>query len=79
MTWHFVECDFVTPNAAIPVCAELTPQNRHRDLRGLLAAAELPGANGRRRGLLVLTLNQRDALDENGQSIAVLPAWEWMD
>lgn len=76
---HQWECDFVTPEAAIQVCAELTPQNRGRELRGLLAAADLPGATGRQRELLVLTLNQRDALKEDGKSIAVLPAWDWLD
>jgi hypothetical protein len=50
-----------------------------RELRGLLAAADLPGGRGRRRQLLVLTLNQRDALKENGHSITVVPAWEWLD
>lgn len=76
---HQWECDFVTPDAVIQVCAELTPQNRVRELRGLLAAASLPGASGRKRELLVLTLNQRDSLKEDGRSIAVLPAWEWLD
>lgn len=76
---HQWECDFVTPELAIQVCAELTPQNRDRELRGLLAAADLPGASGRRRELLVLTLNQRQTLKEGGRSIAVLPAWEWLD
>ncbi len=76
---HQWECDFITPEVAIQVCAELTPQNRERELRGLLAAAGLPGARGRKRELLVLTLNQRDALKEDGRSVAVLPAWEWLD
>lgn len=76
---HLWECDFITPGAAIQVCAELTPQNRSRELRGLLAAASLPGASGRKRELLVLTLNQRDSLREDGRRIAVLPAWEWLD
>lgn len=76
---HQWECDFVTPAAAIQVCAELTPHNRGRELRGLVAAAGLPGASGRKRELLVLTLNQRDAFKEDGESVAVLPAWEWLD
>ncbi len=76
---HQWECDFVTPDAAIQVCAELTPQNRARELRGLLSAAVLPGASGRKRERLVLTLNQRDAFKEEGQNITVLPAWEWLD
>jgi hypothetical protein len=45
----------------------------------LVAAAGLPGASGRKRELLVLTLNQRDALKEDGWSVSVLPAWEWLD
>ena len=53
--------------------------NRARELRGLLAAAKLPGASGRKRQLLVLTLNQRDALKEDAQGITVLPTWEWLD
>lgn len=76
---HQWECDFVTPEAAIQVCAELTPQNRDRELRGLLAAGALPGASGRKRELLVLTLDQRDALKEAGRSVRVQPAWEWLD
>jgi predicted AAA+ superfamily ATPase len=76
---HQWECDFVTPDLAIQVCAELTPQNRARELRGLLAAAGLPGAGGRRRELLVLTMDQRDTLKEDGRSVAVRPAWEWLD
>jgi len=76
---HQWECDFVTPETAIQVCAELTPHNRARELRGLLAAASLPGVSGRNRELLVLTLNQRDSLKEAGRSIAVLPVWEWLD
>jgi predicted AAA+ superfamily ATPase len=76
---HQWECDFVTPEAAIQVCAELTPSNRARELRGLLAAADLPGAATRTRHLLVLTLNQRDTFKENGRSVKVVPAWEWLD
>jgi len=76
---HQWECDFVTPETAIQVCAELTPQNRARELRGLLAAAELPGARGRARELIVLTLNQRDSLKEDGRRVTVRPAWDWLD
>jgi hypothetical protein len=76
---HRWECDFVTPDLALQVCAELTPQNRDREIRGLLAAADLPGAKARRRELLILTLNQRDALQEEDRSLKVLPAWEWLD
>ena len=76
---HRWECDFVTPAMAIQVCTELTPENRTRELRGLLAAGKLPGAAGRRRDLLVLTLDQQDSLMEGGQSVSVSPAWRWLD
>jgi predicted AAA+ superfamily ATPase len=76
---HQWECDFVTPDAAIQICAELTPQNQAREVRGLLASGALPGASGRERELVVLTLNQRDALRVDSRRVAVLPAWEWLD
>jgi uncharacterized protein len=68
------ECDFVTPDAAIQVCLELTPANRERELRGVVEGARLPG----KRRALVLTLNQTDRLREEGVPIAVTPAWRWM-
>ncbi len=74
------ECDFVTPSLAIQCCARLTPENRARELRGLLQAAPLPGGiKGQPRELLVLTLNQEDQLEEQGLTIRVLPAWKWLD
>jgi predicted AAA+ superfamily ATPase len=76
---HQWECDFVTPETALQICAELTPENRARELRGLLAAGTLPGATARKRELFVLTLNQRDSLKEVGQTVVVCPAWEWLD
>ncbi len=75
---HLWECDFVPPDHAVQVCADLTPANRGRELRGLIAAAKLPGARSNRH-LLVLTLNQRDKLREEGHDITVLPAWDWLD
>jgi len=68
------ECDFVTPDAAIQVCMELTPANRNRELRGAVEGARL---RGRRRGLIV-TLDQADRLVEDGVAIDVVPAWRWM-
>jgi uncharacterized protein len=68
------ECDFVTPEAAIQVCAELTPANRDRELRGVVEGSRL---RGRRRGL-VITLGQTDRLVEAGVTIDVVPAWRWM-
>ncbi|MBI2840790.1 MAG: ATP-binding protein [Acidobacteria bacterium] len=76
---HLWECDFVTPELAIQVCAQLTPANRAREMRGLIAAASIPGRGARRRTLLLLTLDQRDAIKEDGYDVAVTPAWEWLD
>ncbi len=68
------ECDFITPDAAIQVCAELTSINRRRELRGVVEGTRL---RGRRRGL-VITLDQSDRLVEDGVAIDVVPAWRWM-
>ena len=69
------ECDFITDDYAIQVCANLTPFNRERELEGVRQGCALPG---KRRGLIV-TLDQRDALSVDGVSIEVVPAWEWLD
>ena len=69
------ECDFVTDELAIQVCASLTPFNRDRELEGLRRACALPG---KRRGLVV-TLDQRDALTVDGAKVEVVPAWAWLD
>lgn len=77
---HEWECDFVTPESAIQCCAHLTPENRQRELRGLIQAATLSGsAKNRPRELLVITLDQEDALAEQGHQIRVIPAWKWLD
>jgi predicted AAA+ superfamily ATPase len=79
MAPHAWECDFVTTERAIQCCARLTPENRMRELRGLVAAAGLPGGPRRGRELFVITLNQEDALTEEGFAIRVIPAWKWLD
>lgn len=77
---HEWECDFVTASQAIQCCARLTPENRHRELRGLIEAAKLPAAQqGKGRELLVITLDQEDALTVQGLKIHVIPAWKWLD
>ncbi len=68
------ECDFVTEHEAIQVCAELTPYNREREVRGLVRACALPG----KRRALLLTMNQRDSFTVEGLKIEVKPAWEWL-
>ena len=77
---HEWECDFVTASQAIQCCARLTPENRQRELCGLIEAAKLPGGQqGKGRALLVITLDQEDALTEQGLKIRVIPAWKWLD
>lgn len=77
---HQWECDFVTPTQAIQVCSRLTPENRGRELKGLLAAAALPGASGGPpRELLLVTHDQNDRLIEQECVINVIPAWQWLD
>lgn len=68
------ECDFLTKSTAIQVCAELTAENRDREIRGVLQAAALPG----RRRPLILTIDQRDRIETEEGPIDVRPAWEWM-
>ena len=68
------ECDFITPDAAIQVCLELTPANRARELRGVIEGTRPRG----KRQALVVTLDQTDHLREDGVKIEVVPAWRWM-
>ncbi|MEK7476592.1 MAG: ATP-binding protein [Candidatus Coatesbacteria bacterium] len=70
------ECDFVTGNDAIQVCAELTEGNKARELAGLIRGAALPGA--RRRQSLVITIRQSDHLRIDGLPVTVIPAWKWL-
>ena len=60
----------VTDAEAVQVCAELTPFNRDREVRGVLRAAALPG---RKRHARILTLGQQDRLDVDGTTIDVQP------
>ena len=68
------ECDFLTRSEAIQVCAELTAENRDREIRGVLQAAALRG----KRRPLVLTLDQRDRIETPAGAVEVQPAWEWL-
>jgi len=68
------ECDFVTSDAAIQVCYELTPANRQRELRGVIEGVKLGG----QRRAIVVTFNQSDHLREEDVEIEVVPAWRWL-
>jgi predicted AAA+ superfamily ATPase len=69
------ECDFVTGDLAVQVCAELTPTNRARELEGLRRACALPG----KRKAVIVTHDQRDELTVDGLKVGVVPAWECLD
>ena len=72
-TW---ECDFVTEDAIIQVCAELTRTNMARELAGIGHATALPGS--RKRRALIVTLRQSDRLAVDGHPVEVVPAWKWL-
>ncbi|MEX1117811.1 MAG: ATP-binding protein [Terrimicrobiaceae bacterium] len=77
---HLWECDFLTHDHAIQCCARLTPENRTRELRGLVEAIKLPSQKkAKGRELLILTLDQEDSLTEQDLTIKVIPAWKWLD
>jgi predicted dinucleotide-utilizing enzyme len=76
---RFSECDFVFADAsgafsAVQVCYELAPENRERELAGLLGALRQFGL---REGTIV-TLRQSDFAREDGRAIRVVPAHEWL-
>lgn len=74
------ECDFVTPTQAIQCCARLTPENRHREMRGLLEAGKLKGSiKNQPRELVIITLDQEDRLIEQGKPVSIIPGWKWLD
>ena len=68
------ECDFIAGDTAFQVCWQLTEENMAREIQGLLEA----GARARVERLVILTLNQKQILPQNGNVIEVLPAWEWL-
>lgn len=70
------ECDFVYENTALQVCLELTSENRERETRGLLEA--IRRSNGRLSEAIILTRDQDDRLEVDGQRIRILPAWKWL-
>lgn len=73
------ECDFVAFNnartpVAIQVCYALDSMNKERELDGLLEAVDFFHLDG---GLIV-TFNQEDTMTMNGKTIAIVPAWKWL-
>jgi predicted AAA+ superfamily ATPase len=73
------ECDFVVMNnekivQVAQVCYELLPENREREIRGLVEAMDFFKTNN---GLIV-SFNQHDIFVHNGKQIRVLPAYEFL-
>ena len=71
------ECDFVTEGdgrrQTVQVCYELTPENRDRELDGLVLAAERLGLQHG----LILTHHQDDRMTRDGVSVDVRSVWKW--
>ena len=57
------------------VCLELAPENRGRELAGLLGALRQFGL---REGTIVTLRRQGDFAREDGRAIRVVPAHEWL-
>ena len=73
------ECDFIVydygrEQASYQVCVELTPENRQREFRGLLAGCREIKINSG----TILTWNQEEQLEQNGTQISVIPVWKWL-
>ena len=72
------ECDFVvvekgTPSQLLQVCAELNPDNLHRETTGIEEAMRTFSIH---KGLII-TENQTDTIQTDTGTIEVLPFWKW--
>jgi len=73
------ECDFVVRDkqkefSAIQVCADLTEENKSREINGLLEAMQyLKLTTG-----TILTLQQEDTFQVENKTITILPVWKWL-
>lgn len=70
------ECDFVVQRNGnvgelIQVCWELTPENRDREIKGIIAAAEATGCGK----CSIITWEQEETILQGSLSISVVPAW----
>ncbi len=73
------ECDFIMAEneavtGALQVCLKLTPENKDREVRGLIAALK---AFGLSRGIIV-TKDGEEEIRESSYEISVMPYWKWM-
>jgi len=68
------ECAFVARDTVWQVCWRLTEENSAREIRGLLEA----GKQSRAKRMVILTRDQKQTLRQNGETIKIIPAWEWL-
>ncbi len=71
------ECDFIvlkngSAEELIQACWELAPENKEREIGGLLEAAEATGC----KNCKIITFDQDISLKENGININVCPIWK---
>ncbi len=70
------ECDFVVLRGGnvgelVQVCWELTPENRDREIGGLVSAAKVTGCGKCR----IITWEQEETILQDGLSISAVPVW----
>lgn len=73
------ECDFiVTENEAvvraIQVSYKLSPQNREREIRGIISALKAFGLNEG----IIITNDDEEEIRESSHRISIIPFWKWM-
>lgn len=73
------ECDFLVKDKlniseAIQVCYEINPDNKEREIEGLLEAMEKHNLKSG----LILTFNQEDKLKFNEKTMTITPIWKWI-
>jgi predicted AAA+ superfamily ATPase len=73
------ECDFIIRKGlnitnTIQVCAELTKDNKDREIKGLLGAMNKFKLN---KGTII-TLDKEEEITINKKKIKIIPAWKWM-
>ena len=73
------ECDFVVMKnqkieQLIQVCYEMTPENREREMRGLMEAMSSFNTD---KGMII-TFNQQDTFMYQGKRVKIVPAYEFL-
>jgi uncharacterized protein len=73
------ECDFIArfPNKQLKtyqVCFSLTEDNKDREINGLLEALR----HIKQKEGIILTYDQKDEFEVDGNKIIVMPVWEWL-